>query len=505
MNYGFCNTCQCLVPVSHLEKDGRVYLTKECAQCGLTQTLISSDAKVWNEKRHAAGYRDEDAKDCTLNCLSCKHGQNPMIVFVDVTNRCNLNCPICVANISSMGFSFEPPLAYFEKIFDHLATFKPVPSVKLFGGEPTVRDDLIDIINLAHSRGISTNVVTNGLRLADEEYCRKLLATGTKPNISFDGRDEDIYKKFRGNRESYRLKLKALENIRKYTQRKITLMCVVAKGISDHLIADLVHFCHENADFINALQFLPIIPTWKPGEVEAEATTVEDTEQILEKAIPGVEFVPAGMLNFETFTKYFSGQRTTFGNAHPNCESVAKLISDGTSFVPTSRYLKKPLLEIFGELRKKDRQLGIRLEGFEQGILGGILARTGLRKRIAKMVILLSAMNSIRKYGNFEEIVGPHRLLKLSRIFTGVIAGRKLKDVLGENTRLHNTLTLIVLPFEELTALESARLELCPAAFAYEDPETHLARTVPACAWLLFKNDILRKTTDHYGLAWATH
>ncbi|MBW1744751.1 MAG: hypothetical protein JRJ47_15200, partial [Deltaproteobacteria bacterium] len=176
-----------------------------------------------------------------------------------------------------------------------------------------------------------------------------------------------------------------------------------------------------------------------------------------------------------------------------------------TSFVPPSRYLRKPLLEIFGELRKKDRQLGIRLEGFEQGILGRTLARTGLEKRIAKMVILLSAMNSIRKYGNFEEIFGPHRLLKLSIILTGVIAGRKLKDVLGENTRLHNTLTLIVLPFEEIKALESARLELCPAAFAYEDPKTHLARTLPACAWLLFKDDILRKTTDHYGLAWATH
>jgi hypothetical protein len=121
------------------------------------------------------------------------------------------------------------------------------------------------------------------------------------------------------------------------------------------------------------------------------------------------------------------------------------------------------------------------------------------------MVILLGAMNSIRKCGNFAEILGPHRLLKLSRILTGVIAGRKLKDVLAENTRLHNTLTLIVLPFEERTALESARLKLCPAAFAYEDPKTHLAKTLPACAWLLFKDDILRKTTDHYGLAGATH
>ncbi|MGD9022680.1 MAG: radical SAM protein [Deltaproteobacteria bacterium] len=503
MNYGFCNQCKGKVPVSHVESEGRIYLTKECVQCGATQTLVSSNAEVWRKKRFYAGYKDEDEQGCHLDCLSCHSNQNPMMVFVDVTNRCNLNCTICVANIQAMGFSFEPPLAYFDKVFAYLANLSPRPSVKFFGGEPTVRDDLIDIINMAHSRGLSTNVVTNGIRLADEKYCERLLATGTKPNISFDGRDEGIYRKLRGTGRCYHLKLQALENIRKHTTRKITLMCVVGKGISDHLIADLVQFCHDNTDFINALQFLPIIPTWEPGTVDAEATTIEDTEKIVEEAIPGVEFVPAGMLNFQTFANYFSGQRTTFGDAHPNCESVTKLISNGTSFVPPSRYLRRPLLEILGELRRKDRRLGEKLQAFHKSAAGRMLGKVGLDKQIAQAVILIGAANTIRKYGNFSEILGPHRLSKFLRILLGVVTGKKLKEVLAGNTRLHNTLTMIVLPFGELMELESARLQRCPAAFVYENPDTRQVGTMSTCAWLLYKDKLLRKTTDHYGLAQA--
>ena len=45
-----------------------------------------------------------------------------------------------------MGFRFDPPLEYFEKIFQKLSEMTPKPKIQLFGGEPTVREDLIDMI-----------------------------------------------------------------------------------------------------------------------------------------------------------------------------------------------------------------------------------------------------------------------------------------------------------------------------------------------------------------------
>ena len=54
--------------------------------------------------------------------------------------------------------------------FKHFAQNTPEPSIQHFGGEPTVRKDLIEIIRLSRSYGLPTRVVTNGVRLADEEY-----------------------------------------------------------------------------------------------------------------------------------------------------------------------------------------------------------------------------------------------------------------------------------------------------------------------------------------------
>jgi uncharacterized radical SAM superfamily Fe-S cluster-containing enzyme len=85
-------------------------------------------------------------------------------VFLDVTNRCNSNCPICINNTPSMGFLFEPPLEYFENVFQQLSRYDPKPVVQLFGGEPTVRRDLFEIIRLARSAGLRPRVVTNGLK-----------------------------------------------------------------------------------------------------------------------------------------------------------------------------------------------------------------------------------------------------------------------------------------------------------------------------------------------------
>jgi uncharacterized radical SAM superfamily Fe-S cluster-containing enzyme len=135
MNSSFCNTCKELVPSATTERGGKVFLVKNCTRCGTTETLVSSDAKRYREKQFLDGGFDHKA--CQLNCLQCHHRQPLNMVFVDLTNRCNMNCPICINNTPSMGFLFEPPLEYFDKIFKYLSTLNPRPAIQLFGGEPT--------------------------------------------------------------------------------------------------------------------------------------------------------------------------------------------------------------------------------------------------------------------------------------------------------------------------------------------------------------------------------
>ena len=134
-----------------------------------------------------------------MHCDKCKINHRPTTLFLDVTNRCNMDCPICGFSLRGMGFRFDPPLEYFEKVLHAVSEMRPRPVVNLFGGEPTVRDDMFDIIDIGRKYGIGIQVTTNGLRLADEEYCRKLCEARVGLRIGFDGRSREIYERLRNN------------------------------------------------------------------------------------------------------------------------------------------------------------------------------------------------------------------------------------------------------------------------------------------------------------------
>ncbi|MCD6385074.1 radical SAM protein [Candidatus Sumerlaeota bacterium] len=493
-NYGICPKCEEVVPVRHVEQDGRMYLSHECPQCGTTNVLISSNAQRWRFKRELCNYKGEAEKTCSLRCLECNHGKPPSLVFLDVTNYCNMNCPICLANIPAMGFVFNPPMEYFDKVFRHLSTLNPKPKIELFGGEPTVRDDLIDIINLAASYGLQARVVTNGIRLEDEEYAKKLLATGTQLMFAFDGRSPKIYEKLRKNPRAYEQKLRGLENVRKYRRSKITIMCCAGLRVNEEYIGDLIDFCHEGRDYIAALDLIPLVETWGPDTVDAGDTTIEDVERMVRDAVKGVEFVPAGTLcKFQTFLDNFNVGRLTFGGAHPNCESVTAFISDGTRYRPISDYLKRPLTDVVMEALDLDQKYG---EKIKRSLICKVFGKTGRR-----IILLFALLNFIRRNVKLKAVFGDKVLTKSIRILFGMIRGEKTKTLFRKYTQCQNILRVIVLPFEEPRCVESARVVECPASFAYEHPVTGEIRLMPVCTWSIYKNSILRATTEKYGVA----
>jgi uncharacterized radical SAM superfamily Fe-S cluster-containing enzyme len=504
-NQGLCNSCEKSVPTRTVMRDGEVYLIKSCEQCGETETLISSDAYQYNRKRTLDS--DYDYRGCFFDCLSCKHPKPAKTVFLDITNRCNLNCPICIANVPSMGFRFEPPIEYFDKIFKHFGTLNPRPSIQLFGGEPTVREDLIEIIKLAHSYRVTVRVVTNGLRLADEDYCRELMATGVRVLFSYDGANEDFYSQLRGNSKALSLKLKALENIKKYTRQKITIMYVLATGFNDIELHELFQFLHDRSDFISAVDFIPITPTWAPGkftQIEARRTTIEDVENAVNKALPtgNVEFLPAGVLDSNFFVDFFNIKSTPFAGVHPNCESVGLLVSNGKSYVPLSVCLKKPLYELAKEIRQKERSLSKIIGSLNKNRLGAMLEKVKLKKTVSHIVVFTYLGNILLGNTRMDTVLGAKGMKavgKIVRIMAKLGSGHPAKEVLREHTGLHNVLRMIVLPFEDNASLESARLERCAAAFAYVDPEADMVKTIPVCAWGLHKNRILAGIAEHYG------
>lgn len=497
-NRAICAKCGKPVPAGHDERAGEVYLVKDCPECGRTETLVSSSAARYREKRALVGYRGEAEKTCSLRCTECNAHRPPALVFMDVTNRCNMNCPICLANIPAMGFRFDPPLEYFDRIFQVLSRMNPRPKIQMFGGEPTVRADLIEIIRLAYRKyDLEVRVVTNGIKLADEAYCKALCDTRAQLMFSFDGRDPAIYAMMRKHPQAYAKKMRALENIRKYRKSKITLMTAVSENTNGPHLADLVQFCHEGRDYIAALDLIPLTAEWGPENIEAKSATIEDVERLMSAAVPGLEFAPVGLFfQINKVYQVFPFGRLTFGGAHPNCESVSILVSDGHAYRPIAHYLKHSLAELMADVIALDREMARTLDG---RFLSRLCGRRG-----RQLLYGLALHRLMRKHLNTRELFGGAATPKVLRIIGGLLLGRKLKDLLRAHTRCHGVLRVIVLPFEEKECVEAARLVDCPASFVYEHPVSREIRFMPVCAWAIYKNDILRATANRYGLAQST-
>ncbi len=203
-------------------------------------------------------------KGCPYDCGLCENHQTaPCICLIDVTNRCNLTCPICFANASAKGYIVEPTFDEIVQIMKHFRSMKPIPAqlLQLAGGEPTVREDLPEIIKKGHELGfIEVMVTTNGVRMGKSlEYTRKLKEAGADAiYLQFDAVDSpEAWKKVRGV-NLWPLKKKVIENCRTVGQRGVMLVPVIAKGINDNQIGGILEFAKHNSDVVAGVVFQPV-------------------------------------------------------------------------------------------------------------------------------------------------------------------------------------------------------------------------------------------------------
>lgn len=495
-----CQHCRESVPAEHLIRDGGVYLKKHCARCGDSEQLISADAARWLWKREVYQYEPSMGAGCSLTCESCAHDHKPRLLFMDLTNRCNLNCPICLANIPGMGFEFSPPTSYFERIFAELGKRNPPPRVELFGGEPTMREDLFELIEIAKRHNVPVSIVTNAVRLADEEFCKRLCATGVDFLVAFDGRDPATYRRMRGTEVILEKKLQAIENIEKHSKRKHTLVCTLARDLNDKGMRDHFAFAHEHRKLFRRLFFIPLTEMWEDGRYETRVmTTPEDVEHILEEAFPGenLEFFPAGLLGYVLpALRLFGTERIRFAGVHPNCESAAFVFSDGEKYVPLTHFLKRPLHDLLPELVTRAKRVNPRLEQ---------LARGGWFSRLrGRLLVLRTFGGLLLGAANFKKIMKGSRFFGILKILGGLMIGRRFSQQLRKHTHIQDGVPIVILPFEEWHSLESGRMKRCSSAFVYLDPETDEVAFTPFCMWCLRRREMFAKIARRYGSApWA--
>jgi len=489
-NLGVCNKCKKAVPLKHFEKDGKEYLEKHCPQCGVITSLVSNDSAQYHRKRNFMA--DRDYPGCHMNCLQCNH-KNPNIVFIETTNRCNMNCPICITNVPSMGFQFEPRMEFFDRIFSHFAKFERAPSIQLFGGEPTMREDLLDIIKLAKSYKLSVRLVTNGLKLADKAYAEQLIESGAAILIAFDGLKKEMYAKLRNHPESLELKLKALENLSGHKRKKVVLMTVIDKNYNGADMPSFLGYCFKNPH-IRGMFLMPLTQVWSEQRLDykPQRTTQEDVENIVKDAVDGkVEFVPLGSWEFQNLAKVIQLTLLPFTGVHPNCESFTYLIPQREKYVSITHYLKHGFFSLIADLRVLDKKIA----PYTQKPISNS-RRLWVYMKIGRVFL---------KHINFNAVIGAKGFSAASRwmkFFGKLIMGENFLDVLNQESTIKDiegALQILLLPFEDDDILETARLEKCSSCFAYIDMKTDTVKSVPFCIWERFKKPIMKEMARKYN------
>ena len=148
-------------------------------------------------------------------------------------------------------------------------------SVQFSGGEPTLRDDLPEIIELAEELGfLQIQSASNGVKLAKSpEYCKRLKDAGLHTiYLSFDGVTPDPYIKTRGF-NALPLKLKAIKNCRDFGPDSLVLVPTLAKEVNDFQVGGIIRFAAENLDIVKGVNFQPIAFT---GRVDYLSEKIKD-------------------------------------------------------------------------------------------------------------------------------------------------------------------------------------------------------------------------------------
>ncbi|NIN52871.1 MAG: radical SAM protein [Nitrososphaeria archaeon] len=260
-----CPSCFTKISASIIEKNGRVFIQKLCPFHGSFNSLYWDDVNHYNwckkfqNSRIPKGIQTTIRNGCPFDCGLCpSHEQHTCLAVIEVTNRCNLFCNYCFASSQLKGQDVD--LEIIKSMFKTIEESEEEPRpVQLSGGEPTVRKDLPQIVELGADLGFShIEVDTNGVLLAKEENMVKMMKDAGLScfYLQFDGLTSDVYEKLRGV-DLLNLKFRAIENCRKHGV-PVILVPTVVKGVNDHQLGDIIQFAIENRDVVRGINIQPV-------------------------------------------------------------------------------------------------------------------------------------------------------------------------------------------------------------------------------------------------------
>lgn len=321
-----------------VERDGKIYMDKECPHHGLFSDVISIDPVFLQRIEELFPGRDFESPKTPLRnhgTSSIKYGRGSVLT-VDLTNRCNMMCDPCFMDANQVGYVHELGWDEVKQILDDSLAIKPRRqlSVQFSGGEPTLSPHFFRAIAYAREVGyFSVQCASNGIEFAqDPQFAVRAKEAGLRLcYLQFDGvtNASNSHRKV-GN--LFDVKLRAIENLAA-AGIDVVLVVTVVNGINNDQVGPIVQFAIDNADKITVVSFQPVSFTGRDEDISDEDRLAQrytlshlahDVHDQLGVTHPHRDWFPLSSMNpMSNMVDQLQGLDAEFGalncGCHPNC------------------------------------------------------------------------------------------------------------------------------------------------------------------------------------------
>lgn len=324
-----CPECLGIISGIKYVEDGKVYINKNCPDHGSFTALICEDVGHYrqmeecfdvNRSRAKASLTDIE-RGCPFDCGLCpSHKQDTCLAVVEVTDRCDMGCAYCFAS-SSINKSLDPDMETIRYMFETVKKCQNKPTcIQISGGEPTMRDDLPEIIRMGKEVGIDhIELNTNGRRIAtDQDYFNRIAGAGIDAiYLGFDGVSDDIYKQ-RTGKELFDFKAEVINRCEK-VGIGVVLVPLVARNYNLHQVGKIIEFAGSRVPTVRGVHFQPVFYSGRaPSGREGRITILELLREI--------EKQTNGQLKVENFTPSLM--------PHAHCGATCLAVIDNGGYLP---------------------------------------------------------------------------------------------------------------------------------------------------------------------------
>ncbi len=349
-----------------VDEGNKVFLVKECKKHGRFKEIYWDDVNLYKKamKYFSTGKGVSNPKikgaNCPHDCGLCvRHKSQSVLTNIIITNRCNLRCSYCFANAGAAGYVYEPTIKEIKKMLLQIRNEKPVPgkALQLTGGEPTIRDDLVDIIKLAKKVGFThVQLNTNAVRIAEEpELAKKYKAAGLNTvYMSFDGFKKNPW---------LSVNRKAIESFRQ-AELGIVLVPTVIKTKNDDELGKIIKFAAENIDIIRGVNFQPVSFVGRIDKLperirKKERITYSEMIMKVEEQIPSIkkeDWYPVPfVLPVSRLVESLTGKPQVEFTCHSSCGGATYVFVNGDEITPITH-----IVDVEGLMKFIDGQAKIK-------------------------------------------------------------------------------------------------------------------------------------------------